>query len=472
MASEARAGALRAPDVINALWAQAKGRQLARNLAHHGQSALVLSGPELQSRLFGSPSRHPSPVLDLSIRPEQAHRICHLLVAFGYGPDPLNDPLWRLGGARLYSKEGHTVRIRWRSWVNPLPGQLFRRLRDALWRGATKGVSGYFEAQIEPLFVYLSIEATRGAGDPAALEIARAAADRVRDERVVRQLAAECRVGSIVERVRSGESCPPSMALDGIPEVVDNTMVALSRAHFLPIPLRQAVMEHLSFKRHGLRVLNPRKRSLVLDGRAMTWWEGVCGPGTWTGELVDLWIDSVEGVPDPILVEVGTGTGALAVAAAIRRPDADIHATDISFRATANARENVVLNSAAVHIHRSDLMRGLPPRLRGRVDAVLAHLPSMWLGGYSDSDGEAVWAPRETYEGGGAHGLDLVRRLMSEARPWLSEEGRLVLSMKEWQWQLLTREATEAGYRVVETRTPSATGLLVMLSPEPVTSGA
>jgi methylase of polypeptide subunit release factors len=190
----------------------------------------------------------------------------------------------------------------------------------------------------------------------------------------------------------------------------------------------------------------------------------VCGPGTWTKELVDLWLQAADAIPDPVLVEVGTGTGALAVAAATARPDAEIHATDISFRATANAQENVARSSVSVKIHRSDLMEALPRRLRGRVNAVLAHLPSMWLGGYSEETEETgVWAPRETYEGRGADGLDLIRRLMLEARPWLSKDGRLVLSMQAWQWHILEQEASHLRFEVVQTRRPSSTGTLVML---------
>jgi release factor glutamine methyltransferase len=210
-------------------------------------------------------------------------------------------------------------------------------------------------------------------------------------------------------------------------------------------------------------VLRPGKIRPRVYGHRMELWAGVCGPGTWSRTLVDAWTQSVGDLSRPVLVEVGTGSGSLAILAAKRLPDAEIHATDISFRAWRNARANVRHHSVSVTVHRGRLFEPLPTRLRRRVQSVVAHLPSVWLGGIDEYAPEEIRAPRETYEGQGGDGLDLMRDLLQQAPAWLARDGRVVISMESWQWQVFRAEVASLGYEEVSVLSPTDTGRVIAL---------
>ena len=112
------------------------------------------------------------------------------------------------------------------------------------------------------------------------------------------------------------------------------------------------------------------------------------------------------------VVDVGTGSGAIALALAQERPDLEVHATDSSADALDVARANAVRLGldGAVTFHEGDLLAGV-----GEVDAVLSNPP------YVAEGDRATLAPEITrHEPPGAlfageDGLDVIRRLVPAA---------------------------------------------------------
>lgn len=133
-------------------------------------------------------------------------------------------------------------------------------------------------------------------------------------------------------------------------------------------------------------------------------------------------------IPDPDSVEsvldLCTGSGALAILAATIFPNAEVHATELSPDALAVARRNVEEHGLEdrITLFEGDLFEPLP---RGRYDLILANPP------YVDSEAMANLPPEYRAEppmalAGGADGFDLVRRILETAPDWLADEGGLL----------------------------------------------
>jgi release factor glutamine methyltransferase len=116
--------------------------------------------------------------------------------------------------------------------------------------------------------------------------------------------------------------------------------------------------------------------------------------------------------PETSVVDVGTGSGAVALALKHERPDLDVTGTDVSADAIEVARDNAARLKLDVSFTVRDLLDGVPEA----PDAVLANLP------YVPDDAELM-DDVERYEPagalrGGADGLDLIRRRAgSSGRP-------------------------------------------------------
>jgi release factor glutamine methyltransferase len=125
------------------------------------------------------------------------------------------------------------------------------------------------------------------------------------------------------------------------------------------------------------------------------------------------------------VADVGTGSGAIAVAVASACPNAEVWATDSNPFAVDLARRNVCLHGLEdrIFVRRSDLLAGVPAPL-DLVVANLPYLPAAAAAQYPDLAGEppdAVFAPGD--------GLDPYRRLAEAARAWLASDGELLLQL-------------------------------------------
>lgn len=125
------------------------------------------------------------------------------------------------------------------------------------------------------------------------------------------------------------------------------------------------------------------------------------------------------------VVDVGTGSGAIAVALATAAPRADVCATDASRAAVALARANVRLHGLGdrVKVLHGDLLEPV----RGPIDFVVANLPYVPLaeaGAHPDLVGEppsAVFAPGD--------GLEPYRRLLAACAERLPDDAAVVIQL-------------------------------------------
>jgi release factor glutamine methyltransferase len=147
-----------------------------------------------------------------------------------------------------------------------------------------------------------------------------------------------------------------------------------------------------------------------------------------------------------VAVDVGTGSGAIALAIADERPHARVLATESSAAALKWARANRDALSLAVDLYHCDLLSGLPEDLRGRVDVVVSNPPYI-------ASQEANALPPEVLEHephealfAGALGTRSLRRIARLARSWLRPGGWLVLEIGASQDELAGALLDENGY--------------------------
>lgn len=139
-------------------------------------------------------------------------------------------------------------------------------------------------------------------------------------------------------------------------------------------------------------------------------------------------------VGDPgLIVDVGTGSGALALALLTSFPAAEVIATDVSSDAAALARHNAARTGLAIEIREGDLLEALSADHAGSIDLLVSNPPYVaeaeWAGLASDV---REHDPRLALVGGEA-GTEIIARLVEEAIRWLRPGGLLALEIGEMQ---------------------------------------
>ncbi len=161
---------------------------------------------------------------------------------------------------------------------------------------------------------------------------------------------------------------------------------------------------------------------------------GVFIPRPETEILVDQAIRLAKQMPKQSklrVVEVGTGSGAIALALASHLANVDIRATDISQQALTTARANAERHGLRNRIE--FLHCDLLSCFLGPVDMLIANLPYVSSAAIPSLEPEIrVFEPREALDGGD-DGLRLIRRLLEEAQRLLQGEGVILLEMDPHQ---------------------------------------
>jgi release factor glutamine methyltransferase len=180
----------------------------------------------------------------------------------------------------------------------------------------------------------------------------------------------------------------------------------------------------------------------LCDNRAMV-------PRPETEELVGLIESRIEN-PESRIVDVGTGSGVIALSLAMKFPEAEILAVDISDDALARAQENAArLNLAdRVRFLKSDLLE----QVEGSFDLVVANLPYISIEARETLSREVLHDP-EIALFAGAQGDELVRELIGQTPSRLRPGGMLALEIGIGQSEALLSALTEKNYRDICSKT-------------------
>ena len=184
-----------------------------------------------------------------------------------------------------------------------------------------------------------------------------------------------------------------------------------------------------------------------------------------TESLVDMAADSLKGIENPFIVEVGTGTGAIAIACAKEIAGAHVLATDISEDALALARTNAEANglgatnadgnaAGSLQFAQGDLLDAVTAEVIAnvtgasassatlpKIDCLVANLPYIPDGEKDKLQPEVAKYDPALALFGGADGLDLVRKLLKQSEGRLKPGASILLEIGSEQGEMLKSEA-------------------------------
>ena len=157
--------------------------------------------------------------------------------------------------------------------------------------------------------------------------------------------------------------------------------------------------------------------------------ERVIVPRSFIGELLEDGLQPYVADPDEVsaVLELCTGSGCLAILAARAFPNADVDAVDISADALEVAHVNIADYALddRIALFEGDLFAPLPER---RYDVIIANPPYVNQASMDALPAEYRHEP-ELALAGGEDGMDVVRRIVKEARNWLTDDGLLVIEI-------------------------------------------
>ena len=149
------------------------------------------------------------------------------------------------------------------------------------------------------------------------------------------------------------------------------------------------------------------------------------------------------GRPRAVVVDLCCGSGAVGAALASALDRVELHAVDIDPAAVRCARRNVA--NAGGQVYQGDLYEPLPAALRGRVDLLVANAPYVPTDAVGLMPPEArLHEPRVALDGG-SDGLDVLRRVIAAAPPWLAPGGHLLVETSDRQAPQLIESVAHNG---------------------------
>jgi release factor glutamine methyltransferase len=190
--------------------------------------------------------------------------------------------------------------------------------------------------------------------------------------------------------------------------------------------------------------------------------------GRWGFRVLDLFIDDRVLIPRPetealtqmaleecrrldarLAVDLGTGSGAIALALAVEWTGIEVWATDVSPDALAVARANVVgigRIGTAVRLAEGSWYEALPAELGGAVDLIVSNPPYVADFEVEDLPDEVrAWEPLEALVSGPT-GLEAIERIVAEAPLWLAHPGSLLVEIAPHQAAEAEALARAAGF--------------------------
>lgn len=162
-------------------------------------------------------------------------------------------------------------------------------------------------------------------------------------------------------------------------------------------------------------------------------------------------IRRLRGRKAPVLVDLATGGGTIALAVADRVKKVQVFGTDVAADAVKLARKNAKRLGLRATFARGDLFGGLPSAVEGRVDVITLHPPYVPVDEIPDLPDEVrAWEPEHTLTDGSVDGLGLVERTVAEGPDWLRRSGWLLIEVDPEAAGRVKKVMRRGGFRDVK----------------------
>ena len=171
---------------------------------------------------------------------------------------------------------------------------------------------------------------------------------------------------------------------------------------------------------------------------------GVFVPRPETELLVDLGAEAAEGLREPVVVDLCTGSGAVALAVKARLPLARVHAVELSGHAHAWAVANVARTGLEVDL-RLGAAESAFEDLLGQADVVTCNPPYIPVGAVPVDPEVREHDPEVALYGGSADGLAIPLAVAARAAQLLRPGGVMLMEHAEVQREGITRALLAAG---------------------------
>ncbi|NKC16536.1 MAG: peptide chain release factor N(5)-glutamine methyltransferase [Gammaproteobacteria bacterium] len=161
-----------------------------------------------------------------------------------------------------------------------------------------------------------------------------------------------------------------------------------------------------------------------------------------TERLVELALEHIPQKREVTIADIGTGSGAIAIALALERPLCRVFATDVSDACVTLARHNIArLDIPNIEVHQGDLFAPLDDML---FDVVISNPPYIRDDDPHLNEGDVRFEPRLALTGG-ADGLDVIKRLLVTTGGYLHDGGTVLIEHSHDQGGSVRALCAEAG---------------------------
>lgn len=170
-----------------------------------------------------------------------------------------------------------------------------------------------------------------------------------------------------------------------------------------------------------------------------------------TESVVDAALEAIDRRDGAVVLDLGTGSGAIAISIADERPGCEVHGADISEEALRISRENAARAGRCLRLHRANLAAGLHG-LESRVEVLVSNPPYVPAAALETLEPEVrCWDPRGALDGG-EEGLEFYRRIFRDCTQLLAPGADLVLEVGDGQADAVLELGGAAGYDPLGTR--------------------